>query len=97
MKKQIKFEISKKPGPLGMSVEDQPLLVRSATSGWVANKEIEFTDQVINVFLKMRGQKGMVYEMKMILNAVAKDIKIELETNGVSTKELEFPLSSFNL
>ncbi len=92
-----KFEISKRPGPLGLMVETTSFNIYSHGDKWKAEENVTYMDNSVDVTIVIRGQLGQEYELSMTLNSVKKEIKGKLKKSGINRITRSFKISSFNL
>ena len=96
-KQKTLFNISLKPGPMALFVEQDPFVIISSGSTWKAEKEVTYKDSTVNVDFSFNGIKNQKYSMVLTINEVEQEIKGKLEKSGKNDISKSFLLSIFKL
>jgi hypothetical protein len=96
MKYNTIFTITKKPGPMALIVETSPFSIKSRGDKWVAEREVTYTDDTVNVFIRFKGFVGQDYEMTLSINSVTKTIKGLLNKNGLNDILCDYKIEDFS-
>lgn len=93
----VSFNITAKPGPMTLFVNNKGFTIKSSGPVWVASKQITFTGCDINVDIEFNGIQGQAYDMVMTINQVDQEIKGNLAQDGINSLSPTFSLTKFNV